>query len=32
MMMQNIKGEEAKKMNPACNPALTYNVYVGEVK
>ena len=32
MMMQNIKGEEAKKMNAACNPTLTYNVYVGEVK
>lgn len=32
MMMQNVKGEEAKKMNPSCNPDKSYNVYVGEVK
>lgn len=32
MMMQNVKGEEAKKMNPSCNPDRSYNVYVGEVK
>ena len=32
MMMQNVKGEEAKKMNPSCNPDKLYNVYVGEVK
>lgn len=32
MMMQNVKGEEAKKMNPSCDPAKSYNVYVGEVK
>lgn len=32
MMMQNVKGEEAKKMNPSCNPDKAYNVYVGEVK
>lgn len=32
MMMQNVKGEEAKKMNAACNPEKAYNVYVGEVK
>ena len=24
--------EEAKKMNPSCNPDKSYNVYVGEVK
>ena len=32
MMMQNVKGEEAKKMNPSCNPDKSYNLYVGEVK
>ena len=32
MMMQNVKGEEAKKMSPSCNPDKSYNVYVGEVK
>ena len=32
MMKQNVKGEEAKKMNPSCNPDKSYNVYVGEVK
>lgn len=32
MMMQNVKGAEAQKMNPACDPAKAYNVYVGEVK
>ena len=32
MMMQNVKGEEAKKMNPSCNPDKSNNVNVGEVK
>lgn len=32
MMMQNVKGQEAQKMNSLCNSEKTYNVYVGEVK
>ena len=31
MMQQNVKGEEAKKMNPACDATKAYNVYVGEL-
>lgn len=31
MMLQNVKGEEAKKMNPACDANKAYNVYVGEI-
>ena len=31
MMQQNVKGEEAQKMNPACDASKTYNVYVGEI-
>ena len=31
MMQQNVKGEEAQKMNPACDATKVYNVYVGEI-
>lgn len=31
MMQQNVKGEEAKKMNPSCDTNKVYNVYVGEI-
>lgn len=31
MMQQNVKGEEAQKMNPTNDAAKTYNVYVGEI-
>ena len=31
MMMQNIKGEEAKKMNPNYVDGKSYNMYVGAV-
>ena len=31
MMVQNVKGEEAQKMNPACSASKGYNVYVGEI-
>lgn len=31
MMQQNVKGEEAQKMNTSCDVNKSYNVYVGEI-
>ena len=32
MMQQSVNGEEAVKMNPACDMSKSYNVYVGEIQ
>ena len=32
MMQQSVNGEEAVKMNPACDTSKSYNVYVGEIQ